>query len=87
MRKRLMLTLALSAALSVVPAAAAFAQPSNPSCWGAASADFAKSAPGAFGEHASSFDSPRLGIGNVADLFTGTHQPGDLAAALGFTCD
>jgi hypothetical protein len=38
------------------------------------------------GQHASSFDSPRLGIGNVAYLFTDTHQPGDLAAALGFTC-
>jgi hypothetical protein len=68
------------------PAAALAATPSNPSCWGAATADFAQSAPGALGEHASSFDSPRLGIGNVAELFTGTHQPGDLAAALGFSC-
>ena len=68
------------------PAVALAAAPANPSCWGAASADFAQSAPGALGEHASSFDSPRLGIGNVAYLFTGTHQPGDLAGALGFTC-
>jgi hypothetical protein len=68
------------------PAAALAASPDNPSCWGAATRDFAQSATGAMGQHASSFDSPRLGIGNVAFLFTDTHQPGDLAAALGFTC-
>jgi len=68
------------------PAGVAAAQPSNPSCWGAASADFAQSAPGALGAHASSFGTPRLGIGNVAFIFTGTRQPGDLAEALGFTC-
>lgn len=76
--------LALGAAF---PAHALAAQPNNPSCWGAASADLAQSATGAMGEHASSFaGEPRLGIGNVAYIFTGTHQPGDLAAALGFTC-
>lgn len=85
--KRLVTGLLLGAALAALPGAAAAAQPSNPSCWGAATQDFAQSAPGALGEHASSFDSPRLGIGNVAFLFTGTHQPGDLAAALGFSCD
>lgn len=70
-----------------LPAGVAAAQPDNPSCWGQASTDFAQSAPGAMGEHASSFDTPRLGIGNVANLFTGTHQPGDLAGVLGFSCD
>ena len=68
------------------PAGTMAAQPNNPSCWGAASADLAQSGTGAMGQHASSFAEPRLGIGNVASLFTGTHQPGDLAAALGFTC-
>ena len=70
------------------PAVALAAQPENPSCWGAASADFAQSAPGALGEHASSFDSPRLGIGNVGLTLgvTDTHQPGALANALGFDC-
>jgi len=83
--KRLVLigALVLGAAF---PAQAMAAQPNNPSCWGAAAADLAQSARGAMGQHASSFDEPRLGIGNVAFLFTDTHQPGDLAAALGFTC-
>ena len=86
MLKRSILTLAVGAILMALPATATAAQPTNPSCWGAASADFARSSPGALGAHSSSFDSPRLGIGNVAELFTGTHQPGDLAAALGFVC-
>ena len=81
--KRLVLIVALAVA-AAFPAGALAASPNNPSCWGAASADLAQS--GAMGQHASSFDEPRLGIGNVASLFTGTHQPGDLAAALGFAC-
>lgn len=87
MTKRLALGLVLGAVLAAAPGAAAASKPSNPDCWGAATADFAQSAPGALGEHSSSFPTPRLGIGNVAELFTGTHQPGDLAAALGFSCD
>jgi hypothetical protein len=86
MRKLIIVAvLALGAAL--LPAAALAATPNNPACWGAATRDLAQQYAGAMGEHASSFDSPRLGIGNVAQLFTGTHQPGDLAAALGFSCD
>jgi len=81
--KRLVLMFVLVIA-AAFPASALAAAPNNPSCWGAASADLAQS--GAMGQHASSFDEPRLGIGNVASLFTGSHQPGDLAAALGFTC-
>lgn len=84
--KRLVL-LAVLAIGAAFPAQAMAATPDNPSCWGAASADFAQSAPGALGEHSSSFGTPRLGIGNVANLFTGTHQPGNLAAALGFACE
>jgi hypothetical protein len=81
--KRLVL-IAVLAIAAAFPAGVSAAAPNNPSCWGAASADLAQS--GAMGQHASSFDEPRLGIGNVASLFTGSHQPGDLAAALGFTC-
>jgi hypothetical protein len=67
-----------------MPAVALAAPPNNPSCWGSASAAFGKT--GTLGQHASSFDSPRLGIGNVAFANTGTHQPGDLVIALGGTC-
>jgi hypothetical protein len=68
------------------PAAALAAPPDDPSCWGQAARGLAQSAVGAMGEHASSFDSPRLGIGNVAYLFTGTHQPSELAGLLGGPC-
>ncbi len=84
--KKMLAAVIVAVALTAIPAAALAAPPSNPSCWGAASADFAHSAPGALGEHSSSFATPRLGIGNVANAFTGTHQPGLLATALGFTC-
>jgi len=87
MKKRLVLGVVLGATLVALPGAASAAQPSDPSCWGAATRDLAQASAGSMGDHASSFDSPRLGIGNVAYLFTGTHQPGDLAAALGFDCD
>ena len=83
--KRLLGAVGATLMLSAIPAPALAAAPDHPSCWGAASADLAQT--GAMGQHASSFDSPRLGIGNVAELFTGTHQPGDLAAALGFVCE
>ena len=84
--KRLVLVGALMVA-AAFPATASAAPPNNPDCWGAAASDLAQSSPGAMGQHASSFaGQPRLGIGNVAYLFTGTHQPGDLAAVLGFTC-
>jgi len=83
--KRLVLAGAILLA-AAFPASVLAASPNNPDCWGAASADLAQSSAGAMGQHASSFDEPRLGIGNVAYLFTGSHQPGDLATALGFTC-
>lgn len=83
--KRLVLIVAIVVA-AAFPAGVLAASPNNPNCWGAAAADLAQSGHGAMGQHASSFDEPRLGIGNVALLFTNTHQPGDLAAALGFDC-
>ena len=93
MRKFVAIAL-LVGALSAVPSTALAAPPNNPSCWGAATQDFARSAPGALGEHSSNppdvdlgLGRPgRAGLGNVAAILTGTHQPGDLAAALGFTC-
>ena len=92
--RKVFATAVLVGALTTIPSAALAAQPSNPSCWGAATSDFARSAPGALGEHSSNppdvdlgLDRPgRAGLGNVAQILTGHHQPGDLAAALGFTC-
>lgn len=64
-------TLALAA-----PAAAA----DGSNCWGVVSAQTARS-DGGLGSHASSFDEPRLGIGNVARLF-GVDGPGGLGSLL-----
>jgi hypothetical protein len=58
--------------------------PTNPNCFGQSAAQFGQA--GSMGEHSSSFPTPRLGIGNVAYLFTGTHQPGQLAGVLGGVC-
>jgi len=91
MTKRLLLGLILGATIAAIPATVAAAEPANASCWGAVSAQFAQSAPGALGEHSSSFETPRNGIGNVAYVNTGTHQPSALGeflgGLLGFTCD
>ena len=38
--------------------------PTNPNCFGLSAAQFGQA--GLMGEHLSSFDTPRLGIGNVA---------------------
>ena len=58
--------------------------PTNPNCFGQSAAQFGQA--GIMGEHSSGFPTPRLGIGNVAYLFTGTHQPGQLAGVLGGVC-
>jgi hypothetical protein len=49
--------------LTVLVSVPAFAGPGN-SCWGQASAVFAKM--GMMGEHSSSFDTPRVGLANLA---------------------
>jgi hypothetical protein len=82
MRKALA-TAVVIVVLAAFPAGALAAQPQNPSCWGHVTAAFAQSAPGAMGDHASSFDEPRAGIGNVAYANTGSHQPGALGSFLG----
>jgi hypothetical protein len=92
--KRLRILLATCAlALAAAPAAMTAPQ-EDPNCWGEASADFARSEPGALGEHASNPppidltpDRPgRAGIGNVARALGGDH-PSDAAATLGASCD
>ena len=81
--KRLALATVMALAMIAAPTAVLAGQPSDVACWGSVSSQFAQSEPGALGDHASSFDSPRLGIGNVAYINTGTHQPGVLGAFLG----
>lgn len=54
--------LATASLMAVGPAAAA--APAKAACWGQASKAFAQM--GAMGEHSSSFDTPRLGLRNLA---------------------
>ena len=83
--KRLVL-IAILAIAAAFPTGALAAQPTGPNCFGKGASQLAQSSTGAMGAHASSFDEPRLGIGNVAELFTGTKQPGLLGVALGAVC-
>ena len=69
--------------LTAVPATAA-GPPTNPNCFGKGASELGRA--GEMGEHSSSFDEPRSGIGNVANALTGTHQPGELAGLLGADC-
>jgi hypothetical protein len=88
-KERTMKRLALIAVVAIAaafPAAALAAPPEGPNCFGAGASQLAQSSTGAMGAHSSSFDEPRLGIGNVAELFTGTKQPGQLGVALGADC-
>jgi hypothetical protein len=85
--RRLLATLVLSVGLIAIPALTLAAVPESPNCFGAGASQLAQSATGAMGAHSSSFDEPRLGIGNVAELFTGTKQPGLLGIALGAVCE
>jgi hypothetical protein len=60
----------------------ASAAPNSNACWGQASKVFAQT--GAMGEHSSSFDSPRLGLRNLARaLYEQGVLPDDSMAALG----
>ena len=84
MRRKICGLLAIAAlALAVVPAASA-ETPTNPNCFGKGASQLGQA--GEMGEHSSSFPEPRAGIGNVAEAFTGTHQPGLLGEALGADC-
>jgi hypothetical protein len=72
--------LGIAASLTVAAPAVA-ADGSN--CWGVVSAQAARS-DGGLGTHSSSFDEPRLGLGNVARLFgvDGLGGLGSLLASL-----
>jgi hypothetical protein len=93
MRRLRFVLVACAVALLAAPGALA-GQQEDPNCWGEASSDFARSEPGALGEHASNPppidltpDRPgRAGIGNVARALGGDH-PSDAAATLGADCD
>jgi hypothetical protein len=61
MRKRVTVTVLLSGLLLVPGVANAGA---DPACWGQASSVFARS--GMMGEHSRSFETPRLGLRNLA---------------------
>jgi hypothetical protein len=78
--------IAVIAIVAAFPTAAFAGQPDNAECFGVGASQLAQSSTGAMGSHSSSFDEPRLGIGNVAELFTGTKQPGNLGVALGADC-
>ena len=69
--------LGVGATLAVASPAVA-ADGSN--CWGVVSSQAARS-DGGLGAHASSFEEPRLGIGNVARFFN-VEGPGGLGALL-----
>jgi exonuclease VII large subunit len=56
-------------------------QPANPECWGVVTSQRA-STEHDIGTHASSQSEPRLGLGNVANLLTGSYQPGELGSLL-----
>ena len=75
--------LALTGAVGIV-ASLALATPAiaadGSNCWGVVSAQAARS-DGGLGAHSSSFDEPRLGIGNVARLFN-VSGPGGLGTLL-----
>jgi hypothetical protein len=64
MKLRVVAVMLLAASLALGPAMAASAQPANASCWGQASKVFAQM--GLMGEHSSSFETPRLGLRNLA---------------------
>ena len=75
--------LALAGAVGIV-ASVALAAPAvaadGSNCWGVVSSQAARS-DGGLGAHSSSFDEPRLGLGNVARLF-GVDGPGGLGTLL-----
>lgn len=70
--RKIMFVLALVMALAVAFAAVggtAYAAPNDKACWGQATKVFAKM--GEMGEHASSYDTPRDGLRNLARELAG----------------
>jgi hypothetical protein len=80
--KRMLLVFVLVLSLAIALPMSAGAAPSNQSCWGQASAVFAQM--GVMGEHSSSFDTPRLGLRNLARaLYDAGLIPDDSMQSLG----
>lgn len=86
MRGRLIVA-AAAAALLLVPAFGAAASPASSACWGQASRVFAEM--GVMGEHASSFESPRVGLRNLARSLAadGTIEDDSMQALGAFVAD
>ena len=63
---------------------ASAAEPADANCFGRSAAIMGQA--GIMGEHASSFPTPRLGIGNLARLLGGD-VPGDIPALVGLPCE
>jgi hypothetical protein len=81
MRSRLVAVVLVTLSMLTVGTAAA-AEPASGACWGQATKVFARS--GAMGEHSSSFDTPRLGLRNLArSLADAGVIPDDSMQALG----
>jgi hypothetical protein len=72
--------LGVTATLALATPAVAAEQSTGKNCWGVVSGQAARS-DGGLGAHSSSFDEPRLGLGNVARLF-GVDGPGGLGSLL-----
>jgi hypothetical protein len=67
-------------AILIAQPAAATDGPDNANCWGVVTSQRAVAYQD-IGEHSSSFDTPRLGLGNVARAVVGEGaHPGDLGA-------
>ena len=83
MRTKILL-LAVVMVLAFVFAGSAAAAPGEKACWGQASKVFAQLEPGTMGDHSSSYDTPRLGLRNLArDLYEDGVIEDDTMQALG----
>ena len=80
-RIRVLVLVASAFGFGVLAPVGAAEPPANPQCWGVVTSQRA-STEHDVGTHAAAQSEPRLGIVNVADLFTGTHQPGQLGSVL-----
>jgi hypothetical protein len=68
--RKIIISIAIAAIAALAAGPVSAAAPAEPSCWGVVSAQRA-TADGGLGEHSSSQETPRLGLGNVARLILG----------------
>lgn len=84
-RKRSVIAAALALGMMTVGiGTASAAEPADANCFGQSAAMLGQA--GIMGEHASSFPTPRLGIGNLARLLGG-EVPGDIPGLIGLPCE